>query len=114
MRTWTLSRWQHLAAHVNPFEAEEPAILRAQRATHSYPLGDMPLAVLTRGISDEDGPGGREAELERRKKEHAELAETLSRNSRQRIATRSGHHVHIDEPDLVVDAVREVIDQARK
>ena len=64
MRTWVLSRWQHVAAHVNPFELEEIASLRTERAKREYPLGDMPLVVITRGIPDEDGPGGKLAELE--------------------------------------------------
>jgi hypothetical protein len=72
MRSWVLSRWQHLAAHVNPFEAEELALLRSERERGGHSLGDMPLIVVTRGIADEDGPGGNVVELERRKKEHAE------------------------------------------
>jgi pimeloyl-ACP methyl ester carboxylesterase len=114
MRTWTLSRWQHLAAHFNPVEAEELAVLRAERAKGGHLLGDVALVVLTRGIADEDGPGGKEVELERRKKEHAELAATLSRNGRQIVATRSGHDIQIDEPDLVVTAVQDVLAAARK
>ncbi len=114
MRTWVLSRWQHLAAHVNPYEAEELAILRTERVKTEYPLGDMPLVVITRGVPDEDGPGGKLAELERRKVEHAELAKTLSRRGKQIIAERSGHHVQIEEPEVVVTAVRDVIAATRK
>jgi pimeloyl-ACP methyl ester carboxylesterase len=114
MRTWVLSRWQHLAAHVNPYEAEELAFLRTERVNGDHPLGDIPLVVITRGVPDEDGPGGRVAELERRKKEHAELAKTLSRNGRQVVAEGSGHHVHIEEPGVVVTAVRDVIAGIRK
>ena len=109
IRTWVLSRWQHVAAHVNPFELEEIASLRAERIKREYALGDMPLAVITRGIPDEDGPGGKVTELARRKAEHAELAKTLSRNGRQIIAERSGHHVQIEEPEVVITAVRDVI-----
>jgi pimeloyl-ACP methyl ester carboxylesterase len=46
--------------------------------------------------------------------EHAELAKTLSRNGRQIIAERSGHHVQIEEPEVVVTAVRDVIAGIRK
>lgn len=113
-RKWALSRWQHLAAYVNPFEAEELAFLRAERVKGGYPLADVPLVVLTRGIPDEDGPDGKAVELERRKKEHAELAQTLSRKGRQIIAVHSGHHIHLDEPNLVVDAVRDVVVETRK
>jgi pimeloyl-ACP methyl ester carboxylesterase len=114
MRTWVLSRWQHLAAHVNPVEAEELALLRAQRAKGGDPLADMPLIVVTRGLPDEDGPGGKVVELERRKKEHRELAESLSRNGRQIIADRSGHHVQLEQPEIVVSSVRDVVATTRK
>jgi pimeloyl-ACP methyl ester carboxylesterase len=114
MRTWVLSRWQHLAAHVNPYEAEELAILRTERSKAEYPLGEMPLVVVTRGIPDEDGPGGKLVELERRKSEHAELAKMLSRNGRQIIAERSGHHVQIEEPEVVVTSVRDIITRSPK
>jgi len=68
---------------VNPFEADELAMLRAERAEGRNPLGGKPLVVITRGIADEDGPGGNVVELERRKKEQAELAKSPSRNGRQ-------------------------------
>lgn len=114
MRSWVLARWQHLAAAVNPVEAEELAFLRAERAKGGHPLGDMPLIVVTRGLADEDGPGGKVVELERRKKEHRELAESLSRNGRQIIADRSGHHVQLEQPEVVVASVRDVIATTRK
>ena len=114
MRSWVLSRWQHLAAHVNPFEAEELALLRSERERGGHSLGDMPLIVVTRGIADEDGPGGNVVELERRKKEHAELAASLSRNGRQVIAERSSHHVQVEQPDIVVASVREILAARRK
>jgi pimeloyl-ACP methyl ester carboxylesterase len=114
MRTWVLSRWQHIAAHVNPVEAEELAGLRAERTRGDHALGDLPVVVITRGIADEGGPGGNEVELERRKKEHAELAQSLSSNGRQIIAARSGHHIQLDEPDVVVKSVRDLLGAARK
>ncbi len=38
----------------------------------------------------------------------------LSRVGRHIVARRSGHHVPLDEPDLVVDAIRDVIAAARR
>jgi hypothetical protein len=58
MRSWVLSRWQHLASGVNPLEADELAMLRAERTDGRNPLGGKLLVVITRGIADEDGPGG--------------------------------------------------------
>lgn len=109
MRAWTLAQLGHIAAGVNPFEHEELAALRAERMKSKYPLGDKPLIVLTRGIPDEDS---KELEEEHRR-DHAAIA-TMSRNGKLVIASRSGHHVQLDEPELVVNAIREVLATAPK
>ena len=112
MRAWALGRLGHVVAAVNPFEHEELALLRAHRARADSPLADMPLVVITRGISEEEGPDSRGFEDER-KAEHAALA-ALSRRGRHVIAARSGHHVQLDEPELVVAAIRETVDASRR
>jgi hypothetical protein len=95
---------EHIAAGVNLFEHEELAALRAERMKSKYPLGDKPLIVLTRGIPDEDS---KDIEEEHRR-DHTAIA-TLSRNGNLVIASRSGRHVQLDEPELVADAIREVL-----
>jgi pimeloyl-ACP methyl ester carboxylesterase len=42
----------------------------------------------------------------------AELV-TLSSNGKQVIAEGAGHHVHLDRPELVIDAIREVAETAQ-
>ncbi len=76
---------------MNPVEPEELAALRAARAAGQHPLGDLPLRVITRGVSDGEGPDSRAFEGERNA-EHAALA-ALSRRGKHIIAARSGHHV---------------------
>jgi pimeloyl-ACP methyl ester carboxylesterase len=112
MRAWTLGQLGHIAAGVNPFEHEELAELRSAWAKSKYPLGDMPLIVLTRGISEEEGPDGKALEEEHRR-DHAAIA-AMSRNGKLVVATRSGHHVQLDEPELVINSIREVLAAARK
>jgi len=112
MRAWALAQVGHVAAAVNPFENEELAGLRAERAKGEHPLGDMPLIVLTRGKSEEEGPDGKAFEAEHRR-DHAAMA-AMSRNGKLIIATRSGHHVQLDEPELVVKAIRDTLAAARK
>ena len=102
----------HIAAAVNPFENEELAGLRAELAKREHPLGDMPLIVLTRGISEEEGPDGKAFEAEHRRG-HAAMA-AMSRNGKLIVATRSGHHVQLDEPELVVKAIRDTLAATRK
>jgi pimeloyl-ACP methyl ester carboxylesterase len=94
---------------VNPVEAEELALLRAERTRGGHPLEDTPLIVVTRGLPDEDGPDGNVVELERRKREHREMAASLSRNGRQVITDQSGHHVQLEQPEVVISSVRDVI-----
>jgi pimeloyl-ACP methyl ester carboxylesterase len=112
MRTWALSRWQHLAAAVNPVEIEELALLHAERARREHPLGDMPLVVLTRGLPDEEGPDAKTREEEHRK-DHAAAA-LMSTRGRLIVAERSGHHVQLDEPGLVVTSIASVVSAAAK
>jgi pimeloyl-ACP methyl ester carboxylesterase len=108
MRAWTLARLGHIAAGVNPFEHEELAALRAERTKSKYPLGDMPLVVLTRGISEDS-----KALEEEHRQDHAAVA-TMSRNGKLIVAEHSGHHVQLDEPELVIKAIRDVLSAVRK
>jgi pimeloyl-ACP methyl ester carboxylesterase len=112
MRAWALAQLGHVAAAVNPFEHEELAGLRAERAKSEHPLGAMPLIVLTRGISEEEGTDGKAFEEEHRR-DHAAMA-AMSRNGKLVIATRSGHHVQLDEPEFVIKAIRDLLEAARK
>ena len=112
MRTWALAQVGHVAAGVNPFLEEELAGLRAERAKSRRPLGDMPLIVLTRGISEENGADGKAFEEEHRR-DHAGIA-AMSRNGKLVVATHSGHHVQLDEPELVIQSIREALEPARK
>jgi pimeloyl-ACP methyl ester carboxylesterase len=112
MRAWALAQVGHVAAAVNPFEHEELAGLRAERAKSEHPLGDIPLIVLTRGKSEEEGPDGKAFEAEHRQ-DHAAMA-AMSRNGKLVVATRSGHHVQLDEPELVVKAIRDTLAGTRK
>ena len=104
MRTWALGTVKHVAAYVNPFEAEELALMLAAEKEREYQFGDMPLVVMTAGKVQYS-----EAWLQA---DHAAtqagLAK-LSRSGKQIIAQESGHHIHIDEPALVINAVRELV-----
>jgi pimeloyl-ACP methyl ester carboxylesterase len=112
MRAWALAQVGHVAAAVNPFENEELAVLRAERAKGEHPLGDIPLFVLTRGKSEEEGPDGKAFEAEHRR-DHAAMA-AMSLNGKLIIAEHSGHHIQIDEPELVIKAIRDALAAARK
>jgi pimeloyl-ACP methyl ester carboxylesterase len=89
----------------------------AVREAKLSPLGDIPLVVVTSGKSElSEGRAISAQEVEHYNKVTAELqAElvALSPQGKQVIAEKSGHYIQIDQPELVIDAIREVVEAAR-
>ena len=105
MRTWALEQIGHIAAGFNPVEVEEIALLRKERLDNPQVYGEMPLIVITRGRPDSDSTLAREEE---RRSTHKAIA-SASRRGRWLLAERSGHHVQIEQPELVVAAIQELL-----
>jgi pimeloyl-ACP methyl ester carboxylesterase len=84
--------YRGLAAHVRAV----PATVREMQG--APPIEDIPIVLLTPGTA---GPLSLEA-LRR-----------IGPATRQIIAEKSGHWVHLDQPDLVLEAVRSIIEEAR-
>ena len=105
MRTWALGQIGHIAAGVNPVEVEEIALLRKERTDNPQAYGELPLTVITRGRPESDST---EAKEDARRTAHKAIA-SASRHGRWLIAERSGHHVHIEQPDVVIAAIAEVL-----
>jgi pimeloyl-ACP methyl ester carboxylesterase len=72
-------------------------------------LGEIPLVVLVHGIPFPGPATALEADWAAGMQRNA----ALSRNSRLTVAPKSNHMIHLDEPTLVVDAVRRVYEAAR-
>jgi pimeloyl-ACP methyl ester carboxylesterase len=102
-RSRTLHRWAMSLHPVLPtFEIAEQCSTALDAAEgRPDPLGDLPLAVVSTGNDAPNYP-----------KLQAKLL-ALSHNSRQLFAPLSFHSVEIDQPDVVVRAIRLVIDSAR-
>jgi pimeloyl-ACP methyl ester carboxylesterase len=87
----------------------------AAQAATAGSLGDTPLVVLSR---DPEKPQFDLPEdlvkptSDAWQKMQNELAQ-LSTRSTHTIAKSSGHYIQVDRPDIVIDAVRQVVDQAR-
>jgi len=87
----------------------------AQTATTGS-LGDLPLAVLSH---DPDNPqSDLPADLVKPTNDAWEQMQEelshLSTRGTHTIAKNSSHYIQIDRPDLVIDAIRKVVDEARK
>jgi pimeloyl-ACP methyl ester carboxylesterase len=92
--------------------AEQDAIfesLEQVRAAHITSLGNIPLIVLYRGIVDSPTPGMTPEENQQWWFElQTELA-ALSPQGELVLADRSGHHIQLDQPDLVINAIEQVL-----
>jgi pimeloyl-ACP methyl ester carboxylesterase len=78
---------------------------------------DIPLVVLTAANAQPGGEGPLAYLAPKFEQIRQELQQDLVHRSaigKQIIATRSGHFIHHDEPELVVNAIREVVDATRK
>lgn len=82
------------------------ALMQAQ------PLNSLPLAVLCRGKRQWPADANGDAQEKAWHDQQAELAR-LSARGRYHTAPNSGHHIHLDEPELVAAAVREVATMPR-
>jgi pimeloyl-ACP methyl ester carboxylesterase len=81
------------------------------------PFGDMPVVVLTRGVSPYAVPGKPQSPLNKAMEDenaaiHKETA-ALSTRGKQRVVPGAGHVIHADKPDAVVDAVLEVLNDVK-
>jgi len=99
---WTAQTRDQTALQSN-HEMTPECVAEADTITkeHSQPLGDRPLVDVS---TDNGAP------------EYAELQTkllSLSRNSKQIVAEKSGHFVIIDRPDAVTDAIRSVVQSVR-
>ena len=112
MRTWSTAQLKMGISNDNPFELEELALLRTRRMATNHVLGDIPLIVLSRGMPEDSTPAGQAAQAEHDREQAGLVA--LSSAGKQVIARRSGHHVPIDEPQLVISAIRDVVAAASR
>src|SRR5215213_8751993 len=79
-------------------------------------LGDKPLMVLSAGAVELTGTGLSQEQVSLIDKLHSESQAALTRrseNAKQIIAEDSGHYIQVEQPKLVTDAVRQVVEAAR-
>ena len=111
----TLATTKYFEAAIAETEALEKSFAEV-RATKITNLGDMPLIVLSRGLS-EPLPGISESDNQQYERAwqvmQSELV-ALSSNSKQVIAKESGHYIQLKQPELVTDSIQEVVQAVQK
>jgi pimeloyl-ACP methyl ester carboxylesterase len=93
------------------------AVSDEQLRKRRRPFGDMPVLVLTRGVSPYAVPGKPQSALNKAMEDEnaaiqKEIA-ALSTRGKQRVVPGAGHVIHADKPEAVVDAVLEVLKQVK-
>ena len=116
MRLWFLAQGPRAAAGTDLW-AEELQAMYTARARTPYQLGEIPLVILLAKPEYGDPPSGVSPEEWRRindekRRQKVELT-NLSRNSKVIVAEKSGHHIQLDEPEVVMNAVRLVVEALR-
>jgi pimeloyl-ACP methyl ester carboxylesterase len=87
-----------------------------ENRTDPMSLGDKPLMVLTAGSVQLKGTGLSQEQMNLIDELHSESQAALTRrseNSKQIIVEDSGHYIHVEQPGLVTDAIRQVVEAAR-
>jgi len=117
MRLWFLSQPPRAASVGQDFLAEEFRDIYEARAKTPYPLGNLPLVVLLQKLGYEPPPGVDPEEWKRvsdeKRRQKIEFT-NLSHNSKLIVAENSGHHIQLDEPQVVIDAIRLVVESSRQ
>lgn len=113
-RSAVYCRTRHLNAAADELSAVSSSVLQV----HANPmqLGNKPLFVLTRG-KKESIPGLSSEKSERVEAVWKELQNDLatrSQNSKHVIAENSGHMIPLQQPNLVIDAIRQTLIAAQQ
>jgi pimeloyl-ACP methyl ester carboxylesterase len=106
--------FQHTSGSEFEFLPEEMNDLWVRRQKEPIPFEDKPLIVISAAARTGSPPPGVSEEdwrqlNEEKGAQQADLAR-LSQNSKAFVAKESDHEIHIHEPRLVVDAIRDVVD----
>jgi pimeloyl-ACP methyl ester carboxylesterase len=99
----------------------EESFVQVSDAAATVPLRPMPLVVLSYGrpLESELPPDALPPDypfdtFDRVRAEHQRALATLVPDARFVVATESGHYIHVQQPDLVIEAVHQVVAAVRE
>jgi pimeloyl-ACP methyl ester carboxylesterase len=104
LHLWAMSQTRNQTALRTNMETSQECTVEADAILkeHIHPLGDKPLVDVS---TDEFRTPGYD--------EFQTKLLSLSQNSKQIVAARSGHFIIIDRPDVVIDAISRVVQSVR-
>jgi len=107
-RLWALAQPKHWAAGQNDLFGEESEALLKTWEGKTNSLHGIPLFILSREVP---------ATAPKMDQDHKLVEQELARqstNSRLTFIVGSGHHIHIEKPQAVIDAIKWVFDELKK
>jgi pimeloyl-ACP methyl ester carboxylesterase len=94
--------------------ADDPTVAEVRRVREESPLRPMPLVVLHHGIPFEAPfEGWPTEEMEQSMADDQAWLAQLVPGGKLILAEQSGHNIHQDQPELVIEAIRMVVDAVR-
>jgi len=99
---------RHLQAVSDEFAALDDSLAYVRRIRR--PLGDLPVIVITHGLPVTDGvPQHLRTDVEDAWQKMQASLTGISTDASLVVAERSSHNIHIEQPDIIVDAILRVL-----
>jgi pimeloyl-ACP methyl ester carboxylesterase len=106
------SYWRANVAEYDAIDTSDEQLRKLRR-----PFGDLPLVVLTRGVSPYAVPDQPQSAMNKATEDEnfAVQKEFLKLTTRgtQRVVAGAGHHIQVEKPEAVIEAVLEVLKQVK-
>jgi pimeloyl-ACP methyl ester carboxylesterase len=115
MQIWAQSQTQFIKAVQGEMDwsPEDVANIYTHKNDADYMLGNMPLVVITRGKGGFDGRAD-SLQLEKERLQAQEQLVDLSSNNKHIIDMNSGHNIHVEDPAIVIKAIKDVFTACTK
>jgi pimeloyl-ACP methyl ester carboxylesterase len=103
-RIWAFNQLDYYISNENEFLLDEKAELVRQRKNKKFLLDNIPIVILTQS----GGINPKEEDIERLQMQKEMLE--LSKNSAQMIVENSGHHIHMEKPELIIESILKILE----
>lgn len=113
LQLWAQTQYNYYKAVSSEMDwsPEDVADMYKNRNDPAYKLGDIPLIVISKGKGNYSGSPDSVA-LEKQRLDLQNDLTHLSTNSKHIIDRNSGHNIHLEDPAIVIDAIRQVINSS--
>ena len=103
-RIWAFNQLDYYVSNENEFLLDEKAELVRLRKSRDFLLGDIPIVILTKS----GGVNPNDEDIDRLQMQKEMLK--LSKNSSQIILENSGHHIHMERPELIIESILKMLE----